>query len=743
MEQAGCTGDVLTPAWHSRRGWFVFGILLLLQYGLFREYALREVVWAYPTAHDQSGYLDAAYSTYERILEKGWLEGLSFGYGRLSTGVVYHLQACVLFAFLGANRLAALTLNFAYFAILQTVLVGTLRWLSGRWSLAFLGLGLLLTALSPFFWAGGLMDFRMDLGAMCLYGILLCLTVRSALFFSRRWSLLVAAAACYLILFRFITVVYLLGVTGLLVAYLAGRLWKLRRDPAAHEAAKRQLAGLALASGIVLLVTGPVLWERREVIKAYYVVGHLTGPEKEIRRQETGDPPDYYLRSLALCHAGRDFVVLTSLIVCAATVLGMRGRADNIRRWRWLMSAMVLAVGLTAACVTGASQGDPQVFWTGSSLAGLAVAGWLIDTVWRQRNAAPARLDEGLMLVFLISSFIVPLGVLTLNAAKSPVVGDILVTPLIWMVLWGVVLSVRPDHLHDAASWVGPGMMGLAATAILFGCGMQFTHYTQRWALTERRTDAEEVLRLHDLIFDTCTEYGWQEPTIAYTCTKDFLGPPVTSVLGYERHAVLRTVRTKLCSIFSVSDAEALREVKASDLVIVSPAKRSTFPFDKDMLAHIPGLVRYCDRNMVRLRTTCIFDEEVILFARIAIRTEGGSGGWITSDGLCIHLTGPALQSSQLELRGPANWDWLGAVPGVQAVLRLPHSEPRKLQAVVTRDGDNYKVAIDLLKLDVSTDTKATIDLSFDRYFVPRELGINEDSRQLVLRMPNETVLSR
>lgn len=734
-------------AWRSRRGWLMFGMLLLLQYALFRQYALREIVWAHPTAHDQSGYLVAAYGTYDKILEKGWLDGLKFGYAQLSTGVVYHLQACLFFAFLGANRLAALSLNFVYFALLQTVLVGTLRWLSGRWSLAFLGLGLLLTALSPFFWAGGLMDFRMDLGAMCLYGILLCLTVRSSLFASRRWSLVVAAAASYLILFRFITVVYLIGVIGLFASYLVYRLWKLRRDPAAHEVAKRRLIGLALACGIVVLVTGPVLWERRAVIKAYYVVGHLTGPEKEIRRRETGNPPDYYLRSLALSHTGRNFLILSLLIVCATALLRMRREAGEIRRWRWLarclMAASVVVTGLAAAAFLEASEDKPERFWAGASLAGIALAGWFIGVAWQRRRLAPARLDAGLMGVLLIGSFVVPLAVLTANAAKSPVVGDILVMPLLWLVLWGVVLSVNLDGFGEPTLWGSRALMGLAAIAILFGGGMQFKRYTQRWVLTERRADAEEVLRLHDLINETCQEYGWEEPTIAYTCTKDFLGPPVTGVLGYERHGVLRRVRTKLCQIFSVTEAEALKEVKASDLVVISPAKHSTYPFDQDMVAHIPALIRYCDQNMVRLRTTRIFDDEVILFARIAIRTEGGSGGWITDEGLRFHLTGPALQSSLLEVRGKANWQWLGGVPDAYAVLTGPRGEPQKLKAIVTREGDNYRVSIALPKLEVPPDTKASIHLHFDRYFVPRELGINEDTRQLVLHMPEETILSR
>jgi hypothetical protein len=52
-------------------------------------------------------------------------------------------------------------------------------------------------------------------------------------------------------------------------------------------------------------------------------------------------------------------------------------------------------------------------------------------------------------------------------------------------------------------------------------------------------------------------------------------------------------------------------------------------------------------------------------------------------------------------------------------------------------------VTIALPNFKVPLDTRASIHLHFDRYFVPRELGINEDTRRLVLCMPEETILSR
>src|SRR5690349_7676886 len=83
-------------------GWgFVF-LLLALQYGLFCQFARREVVWAYPGYHDQIAYLSQSYETYEVILDKGVAAGLQHGYRmRNPQGVLFHLEAALLFLSLG------------------------------------------------------------------------------------------------------------------------------------------------------------------------------------------------------------------------------------------------------------------------------------------------------------------------------------------------------------------------------------------------------------------------------------------------------------------------------------------------------------------------------------------------------------------------------------------------------------------------------------------------------------------
>ena len=163
------------PAWHSIAAWLGIALLFVLEYGLFSQYVVRELAWAPPGYHDQSVYLGQSYDIFETIVSEGVWKGIVRGWRESgANGTQLSIQGALLYLFLGTSRLTALTLNFAYFLLFQAALAATLRWYSGRWSAAFLGIGLALTAKSTFLGAGGMMDFRIDFVASCLFGTFIC-----------------------------------------------------------------------------------------------------------------------------------------------------------------------------------------------------------------------------------------------------------------------------------------------------------------------------------------------------------------------------------------------------------------------------------------------------------------------------------------------------------------------------------------------------------------------------------------
>ncbi len=407
------------PAWV---GWLGVGLLLVIEYVLFRGYVHREVEWAYPAAWDQCVYLSHSYQTYEIMQQGGLWLGIKHGASiPFANGLMLHLQASLFFQVLGPSRLSALTLNFLYYALFQCILAGTLRWYSGRWNLAWLGLGILLAAGTPFYGAGGLMDFRIDFIAWCLFGAVLSLIMRSRVFASWGWSAAVGVAAALLILFRYLTAAYLAAILGSVFLGLCGLLIARRHNDSDRRQHHRRLGGLALVAAMVLLLAGPIVWHRHDVIRAYYLGQFGTG-EATVRQQEFGvhnrwDQLLFYPRSIKMDHTGRHFLLVAGLALAGSLIAG------------WFRTPV------------GRPSTDPEV-------PRLAAAGALAAAFCA-----------------------VPLTILTLFGSPSPVVGSIVVPALVWLVVLAAIGLSRfrstglPRPVR--AWWVAGG----AAVVLLLGFG--------------------------------------------------------------------------------------------------------------------------------------------------------------------------------------------------------------------------------------------------------------------------------
>jgi hypothetical protein len=561
------------PPWRAVLAWSLVAGLIALQFGLFRRHALREVVWAYPDHYDQAYYLEQAYTLYERLRTAGVWPGLC---GHLATprpqGILFPVPAALLFLLAGPSRLAALSVGLAHFALLQVLLVATLRGLTRRWSAAFLGLGLLLAAATPFTANGGLLDYRIDFTACCLFGVVLCLVVRSRLFARRRWSAAVGIACAGLILFRFLTLAYLGGIAALVLLFLLARLWRGRADLERRRLAGRQLGGLALAGAVALGAAGPFLWLNRQAIYAYYIIGHFNSPQKDIRALGPGTANllgqlSFYPRTVATAHLGVLFAVLAGAV-------------------------LVLAFGLGLARRLSPSQ-----------------------------PAAPERPDWAGAGFFLLCCLAVPYGLLTLDQAKSWEACNILVPPVLWLVLLPAAAAFRVRPADLAPRLRTAGFAALAAVVLAGGLSAQVRSYRRHSTFTQHRPDVEEVTRLFDLVEQHCRRTNCLTPHVAVTCNvADYLTPVIIPPFLYERHGVL--IRPDVGSlggtIYEVSRAQALDDLRQSDVVLLAdPAGvRSPYPFDRCMKELYPELKRYCDDMLVPVRRSHLFRQDVTLYVR-------------------------------------------------------------------------------------------------------------------------------
>ncbi len=363
-----------------RRDGLVWVLLLALaagEYALVRRYVAAEVAPAYPGGWDQAVYLRRSYALYEQFRHDGATAAIRSALTGNPTSTLLAALTQPFFCASGANRPAALALNFVLFLALQVVTARVVLWRTGSAAAAALALGMLLLARTTFLHvAGGLVDYRPDFGAYCLYGILLALAVRSGVFASLRWSLACGLAAAVLCLYRHITAVYLAGAVVPTAAVLL-----LMRGGGARE----RLRGLAAATAVAAAVAVPFFWAQRETIWGYYGVAGQA--QSAMRRTEMGAETWqgqllYYPRQVCGVHGGRAFVGL-------AVLAGSCG------------------------------------------IAGLWSA--------RRRGEASAARRGALEMLFAGVCLAAPLGALTLGrTGTSPAVAGVLLPPLVWLAALGL-----------------------------------------------------------------------------------------------------------------------------------------------------------------------------------------------------------------------------------------------------------------------------------------------------------------
>jgi len=678
---------------HLPAGWVLVAAIVLLQWGTFTGFANREITWAYPAHFDQTGYLGLSYQTFEQMLNQGLLSGIWSGLtAPVPQGNLIHVQAALLFLLRGPSRLSALTLNWLYLILFECAVVYTLRWLSQRWSVAFIGLGLLLTTTARFADAGGMMDFRIDFIAFCLYGTFLCTVVRSEMFESFWWSIAVGVTIALMILFRHLTAVSIGLVMLAALAFMGVRAFSQRRNSAGTVEGTR-IKGIVLSGLVALLLAAPTLWTTRAAILHYYTLV-ITTDEGKMRDEEfqvtrTADFLLYYPRSLPRDHLGKTAI---------ATLV------------------LILAVTLPALIRT------PRKTW---------------------RALSAPFFDPVIALFFLGTAFIVPFIVLTVYPSRSPVVGSFLVPPVIGAVLAMVVAFGRAGH---GRPWTTPVLVSLSTIVLSAGIYTDLSASSHKKALfVGRRDDMRQLGELYDEIGTQSVRWGLSTPRVAWDRVRDYLHSGVLRSWFYERHGTLISPINALQGILPVTADQALAGIDSCDFaVLTDPSSQDDpgfqYPFNRSMKELYPKVRAAAEQQLIPIRHFEAFSQSLTLYMRVPLRLEGVSGGWITSRGVVVVGPGEMLRDHPtIELRGRnALFEHLGNSLSVRAELQTPGQPPRDVPATITPPGPEYSLVIHLDNADIRADQDVRVKLMFDKYWVPRDVGLNEDTRQLVIMAPTQ-----
>jgi hypothetical protein len=666
-------------------------MVLAIEALLYCSFYTREVAWYPPDNFDQASYLMETYRLQEQILTHDLGQVWKFfSSSAHANGVLFPIEGALSGIILGGTRLPELCVLFIAFCALQVAAFTAARIVWKSRVYGYIALGLILSQGTLWFQlGGGLFDFRMDFLAYCFYSVWAAGVLRSRLFLDPYWSIGCGLIGAFLVLNRFVTVTYLLGVSvGFAVACgIIAIFW--RSDPELASRMRCRFRHLGLSTGLLIILVVPILIHNWDAIHGYYVVGHVVGEEKYIRAVELGIKDlaghlSFYPNSVVQDHLGKIFF-------CG--------------------SAVAFACGLAARLLA------------------------------RRENVPgkPSRRDEEFLLqfTFLLGALLCPIVVLTLDIAKSAVVGSIVGGPAALLVVaTTAALAPKPCKLHSSH---GDRLL-VACALVIFVLGLfnQLSHASRHWPAHAQRDDLERLDQLNKCLIDLAKEYEWSSPWISYDVISGWLNAGSPTISAFEKSRELIEFHPMLGNgVMGVDREEAISLLKQSDfLILTTLPKVGTLPFYRRIAEYWDNLKAWADNNMIVARIVPFSAFTATVYVRPAAMISGLSGGWIPSHGFSIEAPRDVLERFPLiRLTGSADYSRLQKIPTLEATIDT--SEGTQTAPASFQRADNYyEIRVNTSSIRLPPGGQVHIRLDFNSFFVSKTTGPSKETRELVVKAP-------
>jgi hypothetical protein len=498
-------------------------------------------------------------------------------------------------ALVGPSRQAALDINIgaALVWLMASSVLVTRRWGPGT---ALCYLGLLLSAITLSLGPGGPYDFRLDFATTCLWGVLVAFIATTHS--SGGWGTYVLATALGLALLatRLVAGFYLVpfGASIALISALA---------PSAYGAARARWRW-SIVAGVWAIAMVIILASNLEGFADYYIRGHVTGGEAQVRRLTTGlaslrDDLLFYPRRVLADHLGGAFIVVAAIWFLVA--IGIR----------------ILLRGNPAGNETSAPDSQQQSWWW------LAVAGMAIA---------------------------VPYAVLTVSAQKSSPVAGVFVGPITILIVGALALAAR----ERARPSVSAALSALGVLTVSFAL---LSQWRQSGVNIRGLPDRGQLAGLTQVVADLApwlTERSGQSPMLSMDAHHVEISSTTIQVSIYERTHSWIDLRGGRLGHGAIEQPftrdEILDEARQSDVLILTDRPAPwvpAYPADTSVRDHHAVLLSYAREHMLlhQARTVGGITFWTFVRPRLSEPTTSASTGridWRSSPGLSSGAVLPA-----------------------------------------------------------------------------------------------------
>lgn len=576
--------------------------IILIEAVVFYLHTVKFITPYYPRNFDQTSYFDYTYRLAESTRHNGWgILANEYFHPTSAPGITLVVQGAIIALLFGPNRTALLSLNLGYFIALQLVLFYSVRAVTRSFGTAWTALTLLFATGTVFLDAGGIYDYRLDFAAQCLFGIWVCLVLWSRVFRDLKTSIVIAATGILLVTVRLFSVTYVSLVLGelLLISLVV---MVLGRSATARVIAKERAINIFLSGTLTALVVCALLFAARQALYDYYGVTHIITNEKYIRAAELQlytvlDHVLFYPRNILEFHLGSRF----GIIAAAAFVAGAIGTGMSLHRFR--------------------------------------------SQLQRYR---PHFIALGCCIV-------TPIGILTFDISKSPVVGGVVVTPIVLAVTLLIHAATAREHVdifHGFLDWVSglvpsfkrneetsthisqasnlTAIQAILTIALAIAAFVSFVAAGSSTAGIVSRTDQENISNLNERVARYAVESGNSHPKVSFDRVVDYLNRGTISVYGFERFDRLIDFQPRFghgeYGIFATPREVALKLVEDSDIIVLTDpvlGRSAPYPINTKIREYWDELWNWAKENCTEIYSIKIFGVPHHVFLRTSATPRG------------------------------------------------------------------------------------------------------------------------
>ena len=444
-----------------------------------------------------------------------------------------------------------------------------------------------------------------------------------------------------------------------------------------REKLKNELVKLIKYIGITIVSGGWYILVQSRALIQYYLTAHVTSEEPEIRMVEQG------------ISNFKDF-----LMFYPRTLV-------NIHLGKTLFYILMFIVIVSLVCYF-LNKKRKELKWKGNEWASLTAG---------------------------VCGFVAPIIVLTIDISKSSVVictvaGGAVILALMFFIItynkkamWGRLLSV------------------FIVVFVSFGVGNYIDNTTRH--LTGYEEDVqEEMLAINNSIREYIVENELSTAKLLVDRICDAITTDVISVLTYEQDDLYVGMGYAWNTINTYQDyskEEVDVALSEADIMVLSKegyATSSYYPTDASFDKYRDYMLEYAYNNLTKLGEFSLDGDTLIVFGKGQVKVTSAWDDWMSDEGNWIIFNKQDERQNTIIIEGNLGGGFTSSEEFQPSVDWKGENIPCELKV----DNNKYIITIDISTLNNGS---YKMELRFNNSFVPAELGINEDTRKLVVMCPD------